>query len=332
MDDIVDPNCIIKAFETTHISIFHDNYEDFPLLRATDVGKALELLNVYRTIQNFTSPKEKITKKCDTKGGQQEVVFLTSKGLYRLLYTCRKPIAERFRDWVGDILNDIIFNQSKELRCQLDDQIAHNAQLQHTLQRELLLKERAFTQCFNKRPVVYLGYVNENIVKFGVSDDIKSRVKDHKRTFPSFCLAWVVECKENRNLERALKSDVMLNNHRTTTTINNVTHNELFELKLGLTFEDIVNQILKLQSKITQDDNQNELLLKELENKREKDLKELEIKREKELKQMQLNHDLTLKLLEVYPKIPSEDLLNVLTKLKPDQPQTQSANVETEIN
>jgi prophage antirepressor-like protein len=39
-----------------------------------------------------------------------------------LLYSSKKKIAENFREWVGDILDDIIFNQSKELQNQLENQ------------------------------------------------------------------------------------------------------------------------------------------------------------------------------------------------------------------
>jgi prophage antirepressor-like protein len=329
MSDIVDPNCIIKAFEKTEIAILNQvDDDDKPkyLFRATDVGKALEILNIYRTIQNFLCPKEKNNKKCDTQGGPHDVVFLTSKGLYRLLYVSRKPVAERFRDWVGDLLDDIVFNQAREIRVQLEQYSQkvsqleqQNNELTNTLQKEIIERERAFTQCFNKRPVVYLGNVSETIVKFGVSDDIKTRIKDHKRTFPNFRLAWVIECKENRRLEKAIKSHAMLNNHRTTMVVNSVTHNELIELKLGLTFEDIVNTIVKLQAELVQDDSKTELLLKEL-----------EIRREKELKELNMKHEQTMKMLEIYSANPHSDLLNVLNQLRPMDNNTYAMSVHNE--
>jgi len=112
-----------------------------------------------------------------------------------------------------------------------------------------------------------------------------------------------MECKENRRVERAIKTNVMLNNYRTTMTLNNVTHNELIELKLGLTIEDIIDTIIKIQSEITQENNQNDVLLKELDMKRERELKELYIK-----------HEQTMKMLEIYSANPNAELLNILTK------------------
>ena len=47
--------------------------------------------------------------------------YLTSQGVYRLLYNSKKPEAKKFRKWAGAILDDIIFNESKELKKQLDE-------------------------------------------------------------------------------------------------------------------------------------------------------------------------------------------------------------------
>jgi len=36
----------------------------------------------------------------DILGGSQQVIFLTEKGLYKILFTPIKPIAEKFQNWV----------------------------------------------------------------------------------------------------------------------------------------------------------------------------------------------------------------------------------------
>ena len=87
MSDITDPNCIVKAFENTHIAILQENISDKVVywFRSTDIGKSLELSNIRAYIQNFED-NEKGVKEVDTLGGRQKVLFLTSHGLYRLLY------------------------------------------------------------------------------------------------------------------------------------------------------------------------------------------------------------------------------------------------------
>lgn len=62
----------------------------------------------------FASPKrenyqtnfdddEKVAHTMGTPGGKQEVTFLTEKGLYKLLGMSRKPIAEKFQDWMVEV-------------------------------------------------------------------------------------------------------------------------------------------------------------------------------------------------------------------------------------
>jgi prophage antirepressor-like protein len=117
--EITDPNCIVKAFQQNNISIIkdHDNKYYF---RGSDVAQALGITNIRSSIQNFTD-REKGVRKVDTLGGPQDIIFLSSHGVYRLLYSSKKAVAENFREWVGDILDDIIFNESKELQRQLQE-------------------------------------------------------------------------------------------------------------------------------------------------------------------------------------------------------------------
>lgn len=42
-----------------------------------------------------------------TRGGLQDVTFLTEKGLYKILFKSRKPIAEKFQNWVCDVVKEL---------------------------------------------------------------------------------------------------------------------------------------------------------------------------------------------------------------------------------
>ena len=118
MTDITDPNCIIKAFQKNNILILKDKNKYF--FRGSDIANALGITNIRSSIQNYND-KEKGVRKVDTLGGPQDIIFLSSHGIYRLLYSSKKKEAEEFRAWVGDILDDIIFNESKELTKQLKE-------------------------------------------------------------------------------------------------------------------------------------------------------------------------------------------------------------------
>jgi len=79
----------------------------------------LNLSNIAVSIQHYDESERVIRKAYDTTNRLQDTVFLTSRGVYRLLYNSKKKEAEEFRKWVGDILDDIFFNESKELTKQL---------------------------------------------------------------------------------------------------------------------------------------------------------------------------------------------------------------------
>ena len=133
-----DNNCIVKAFENNPISIVTEdiNNKKVYCFKASDIGKALGIVNIHSTIQNYEDEDERVIRKAyDTEKRMQHTSFLTSQGVYRLLYTSKKEIAKKFRKWAGNILDDIIFNESVELKRQLE----HNEKM--LVEKETLLQE-----------------------------------------------------------------------------------------------------------------------------------------------------------------------------------------------
>ena len=53
-----------------------------PLFRASDIGVVLEISNIRTSIMDFDE-SEKVVHTMHTLGGNQDVTFLTEKGLYR---------------------------------------------------------------------------------------------------------------------------------------------------------------------------------------------------------------------------------------------------------
>ena len=118
-----DNNCIVKAFENNPIAILQEdiNNKKVYYFKASDIGKALKLTNIAVSIQHYDEDERVIRKAYDTTNREQDTTFLTSQGVYRLLYNSKKESAKKFRKWAGDILDDIIFNESKELKRQLEE-------------------------------------------------------------------------------------------------------------------------------------------------------------------------------------------------------------------
>ena len=164
MEEITDPNCIVKAFQNNNIAILKDESNKY-FFRGNDVAKVLEITNIRSSIQNFTE-KEKGVRKVDTLGGPQDIIFLSSHGVYRLLYSSKKKQAEKFREWVGDILDDIIFNESNELKRQLEehkleleekDNIITNNEYVKKVEKHNFLIDK-----FRNKKCVYIAEIEEN--------------------------------------------------------------------------------------------------------------------------------------------------------------------------
>ena len=90
MEEILeDNNCIVKAFENNPISILKEDNGDKKIyyFKASDIGKALGIINIHSTIQNYEDEDERVIRKVyDTEKRMQHTSFLTSQGVYRLLY------------------------------------------------------------------------------------------------------------------------------------------------------------------------------------------------------------------------------------------------------
>jgi prophage antirepressor-like protein len=165
-DNKIDPNCIVKGFQNHTITLLKD--ENKYLFKASDVAKALEITNIRTSIQNYTE-KERVVRRVDTPGGGQDTIFLTSHGVYRILYNSKKKIAEKFREWVGDILDDIIFNNSIELQKELEENkkqfTLENTEMQKTNEKEKkMIKEHTYITSYHKRAVVYLVTIDKTLI------------------------------------------------------------------------------------------------------------------------------------------------------------------------
>jgi prophage antirepressor-like protein len=90
------------------------------LFRASDIGVVLELSNIRATIVDFDE-----SEKVDTLGGAQEVTFLTEKGLYKVLFRSRKPIAQKFQNWVCEVIKEIrlkgIYKMENEIKKAIEE-------------------------------------------------------------------------------------------------------------------------------------------------------------------------------------------------------------------
>jgi prophage antirepressor-like protein len=213
------PNQIMRVFENHPIFILKEvdenNKKQF-YFKAADVGKILDIKNIHSSIQYFNE-KEKGLHKIETPGGEQSVAVLTSRGIYRLLYGSRKPLAEKFREWAGDVLDDIIFNESKELKKRLEE---HEKQLEEKDKQLKAEKAKAInlvTKIQNDKVYKIEGWIYiatskqyslNNHYRLGQTIDLNRRIAGYKpgRTIgDELYYVFVYKSEDIENLEKMIR-------------------------------------------------------------------------------------------------------------------------------
>jgi prophage antirepressor-like protein len=271
---------IVKAFNSNnlHTEVVIKGTKTDPLFRASDIGAVLEISNIRTSIMDFDE-SEKVVHSMNTLGGNQEVTFLTEKGLYKMLFRSRKPIAQRFQDWVCEVIKEIRLNGIYELQKELEQtknemsaiETTKNKEMEEKLikQKELDNEKFLLKQFNNAGNMVYIIKVKtfENgsyVVKIGESRiGIMGRYNEHKSKYEECLLLDCFCVNKSKDFEHFLHSHSIIKPNIVKNLPNHDSENELFLIGSNLTY--------KVLSKIVNDniDNYNykvnELLL-EIEN------------------------------------------------------------------
>ena len=278
---------IVKAFNSNnlHTEVVIKGTKTDPLFRASDIGVVLEISNIRTSIMDFDE-SEKVVHSMNTLGGNQEVTFLTEKGLYKMLFRSRKPIAQRFQDWVCEVIKEIRLNGLYELQKEVDQkqkeleqtknemsaiETTKNKEMEEKLikQKELDNEQFLLKQFNNAGNMVYIIKVKtyENgsyVVKIGESRiGIMGRYNEHKSKYEECILLDCFCVNKSKDFEHFLHSHSIIKPNIVKNLPNHDSENELFLIGSNLTY--------KVLSKIVNDniDNYNykvnELLI-EIEN------------------------------------------------------------------
>ena len=166
---------IVKAFNSNklHTEIKIKGDLENPLFRANDIATVLDINNIRQNILDFDDT-EKVIETIQTTGGSQQVSFLTEKGLYKVLFKCRKPIAQTFQNWVCDVIKEIRLSGTYTLQQKLEEKEKENQELQKQLEDS---KDNV--------PTIYIWNTNTLItppeLKIGITLNVHKRIKPYKQ-------------------------------------------------------------------------------------------------------------------------------------------------------
>jgi prophage antirepressor-like protein len=253
---------IIKAFNANdlHTEVVIKGTKTDPLFRANDIGIILEINNIRMSIIDFDESEKRAVSSTDSTGRMQDVTFLTEKGLYKVLFRSRKPIAQRFQDWVCEVIKEIRLNgiyelqqeivqKQKELEQTKNEMSAiettKNKEMEEKLikQKELDNEKFLLKQFNNAGNMVYIIKVKtyENgsyVVKIGESRiGITGRYNEHKSKYEECVLLDCFCVNKSKDFEHFLHCHNTIKPNIVKNLPNHDSENELFLIGGNLTYK-----------------------------------------------------------------------------------------------
>jgi prophage antirepressor-like protein len=226
---------IVKAFNTNdlHTEIAIKGTIDDPLFRASDVGVVLDMVNIRATIVDFDDSEKRAVKVVDSTGRMQDVTFLTEKGLYKVLFRSRKPIAQKFQNWVCEVIKEIrlkgIYKMQNEINKAIEEKNEAIEVKNEIREKTLIEKCPSNVQCVYYGTIENKSEKGERLIKFGNSNSLKNRIYNHKKTYDNFRLINAFKVENKLQIENAIKEHplfierqrtIMIKKHNFTELIN----------------------------------------------------------------------------------------------------------------
>jgi prophage antirepressor-like protein len=251
---------IVKAFNTNtlHTEITIKGTLNDPLFRASDVGAILEISNIRTSINEFNET-EKVVHTMETHGGTQNVSFLTEKGLYKVLFKSRKTIAEKFQNWVYEVIKELRINGIYDLQKQLEQKNTEIQQIEESKDKELEMKLKQ-QQCLEREKVLLDQYATigsivyiikvktfktgEYIIKIGQSrKGIMNRYNEHKHKYDECLLLDCFSVNTSHEFEKFLHNHEDIRGNRVNNLLNHENEVELFLIGKNLSYKTILKII-----------------------------------------------------------------------------------------
>jgi hypothetical protein len=200
-------------------------------------------------------------------GHNKETIMLTVKTFKSLCLKAGTKKADEIHDYylkMEEIIHQVVQEESDELKLQLDQAnnkikttlIQTEKEKEHLVEQTLFLQFPVNTQC------IYYGRIdnrslgqahrvqyNEQLIKFGQSNNLAERIAAHKKIFTNFRLVAAFKVKNKIEIENCMKRHPVLKKRVRSLMIDGLNHRELLALDDGeFTIEKMdehIKQIIK---------------------------------------------------------------------------------------
>ena len=244
---------VVKAFNSNnlHTEIVIKGTINDPLFRASDIGNVLEMGNIRTSINDFNE-SEKVVHTMDTLGGSQQVTFLTEKGLYKVLFKSRKLIAEKFQNWVCEVIKELRLNGVYDLQKQLlqvedkqKKEYETKLETQKVIEREKILLKEYGTIGAVFYVIKVKTYENKQyVIKIGESRrGITDRYKEHKSKYEECLLLDCFAVNKSKDFETFIKEHDVIKPNKVKNLPGHETELELFLIGKNISYQTLLNII-----------------------------------------------------------------------------------------
>jgi cell division septum initiation protein DivIVA len=168
----------------------------------------------------------------DTKGGHNKQIILLNIRTFKLF--CIKAGTEKANEIheyfikLEDIMNEIIKEECAELKEKIENQ-----KISNKLEKELLREKTLIEQFPVNTQCVYYGLVdntnekNEQLIKYGNSNNLQQRVEQHKKIYTNFRLVNAFKVENKLHIENTIKNCEEIIPYKRVIEIKNVNYTEL---------------------------------------------------------------------------------------------------------
>ena len=183
-------------------------------------------------------------------GHNKEIIMLTIRTFKLFCLKAGTKKAEQIHEYyikLEETLHEVIQEESNELKLQLETKTfdLQNKENENNKIREKTLLEQfpLNTQCFYYGIIDNVSNNNEKLIKFGNSNNLKSRVIRHKDTYTNFWLMNAFKVDNKIQIENAFKNNVFFSERMRTIMIKSKNYVELLNVD-GLSFSGL-DKIIK---------------------------------------------------------------------------------------
>jgi hypothetical protein len=174
-------------------------------------------------------------------GHNKEIIMLTVKTFKLFCLKAGTKKADEIHEYylkMEEIIQDTINEESNELKLQLtakDTQI-QNIQKTSEQEKQQLLEDTILLQFPKNTECVYIGSIdntnsfNEKLIKFGQSNNLSTRVTNHKKDFTNFKLIGAFKVQNKVEIENDIKKHPKIKKQIRSLTINDKNYTELISI------------------------------------------------------------------------------------------------------